>query len=126
MKLQRKNLSKQQYYRANKLTSISITLVYIIFLVLNFTSDKIAVFRNKFIFAGIYVLWYLATAFIVQKNVRNKKAMLALAIGFEMSYTLLVMTTHTVSMLLIFPVLITITVYYNEAIVHGERYSHLW
>jgi len=116
MKLKRKNLSPEQFRRANQLTAASITLVYIIFLVLNFTSKNITVMRNKFIFAGIYLTWYVVSAIIVQKNVEKRIAMLMLAIGFEMSYTLLVMTTASVSMLLIFPVLITITVYFNEYI----------
>jgi len=116
MKLKRKDLSPQQFRRANKLTAVSITLVYIIFLVLNFTSTDIAKMSNKFIFAGIYVFWYLLTAIFTQKNVEKRSAMLFMATAFEMSYTLLVMTTSSVSMLLIFPVLITITVYFNEYI----------
>jgi len=116
MKIQRKQLTSDQYRRANKLTAVSFSVVYAILLILNFTSDYVSVFRNKLIFAGIYIIWYLATALITQKNADNKKAMIALAFGFEMSYCLLVMTTYSVSMLLIFPVLLTIVVYYNEAV----------
>lgn len=116
MKLYRKSLTPEQYRRANKLTASSISLVYIIFLILNFTSNDIGKLTNKFIFAGIYLAWYVLTAVIVMRHVTEKKAMLMLAIGFELSYTLLVFTGSSVCMLLIFPVLITIIVYFNEVL----------
>jgi len=116
LKLHRKELTPEQYHRANKLTATSITLVYIIFLILNFTSDNIPSLTSKLIYAGIYVAWYIMTAIIVKLNITKRSAMLTLAIGFELSYILLVLTTKAVSMLLIFPVLITITVYFNEVL----------
>ena len=42
--------------------------------------------------------------------------MLALATGFEISFAVLVFSTHTTSLLLIFPVLVTVTVYMNEVL----------
>jgi len=112
---QRKDLTDNQFTRANKLTSASITLVYILFLVLNFTSDNM-VMKWKLICAGIYVVWYFLTAFNIKRFASGRTAMLLLAIGFELSYCLLIFTTKIASIFLIFPVLLTITVYLNEVI----------
>ncbi len=111
-KLKRKALTAEQYRKANIVMARSITLVYIIFIFLNFGSDlKIS---KKFIFMGIYLAWYLMSAIIVAKYVETKKAMIALSIGFLMSYCLLVMTAPTASIMLVFPVLIAYAVYLNE------------
>lgn len=115
MKLQRKELTPDQFRRANKLTAISITFVYVIFLFLNFTSPTIDM-KMKFVGLGIYLVWYALSAIFVTKFIADRKAMLMLAFAFEMSYCLLIFTTPMASIFLIFPVLLTIYVYLNEVI----------
>lgn len=112
-KFRRKALTNDQYRRANRLMASSITLVYVIFLVLNFTSTAFDA-TAKFIYMGIYLGWYAVSAILVYKNRENGKAIVAMAVAFEMSYMLLALTTKTPSLLLIFPVLITTTIYMNE------------
>jgi len=114
MKLKRKALTPEQYKRANIVMANSITLVYVIFIVLNFLSDLML--SKKFIFMGIYIAWYLMSAIVVSKYVETRKAMIALSIGFLMSYCLLVMTAPTASIMLVFPVLISYAVYLNEVL----------
>lgn len=112
-KFRRKALTNDQYRRANRLMASSITLVYVIFLVLNFTSTAFDA-TAKLIYMGIYLGWYAVSAILVYKNRENGKAIVAMAVAFEMSYMLLALTTQTPSLLLIFPVLITTTIYMNE------------
>lgn len=114
LKLKRKALTPEQYRQANILMAKSISLVYIIFIFLNFRADLML--SKKFIFMGIYIAWYAMSAIVVQKFVYTKKAMLALSVGFLMSYCLLVLTAPTASIMLVFPVLISLAVYLNEVL----------
>lgn len=125
MKVARKKLTPDQYRRANRLTSVSISLVYAILLVLNFTASLDESLKMKLVYAGLYLMWYVITGIVVKNNKSNKWAMIAMAGAFEMSYILLVLTTATPSMLLIFPVLLTITVYHNVSLFLWGTFSSL-
>lgn len=113
-KLKRKNLTPQQYRKTNTMMAQSISLVYVIFIFLNFQSDLMM--SKKIIFTGIYIGWYLFSALLVFKFVETKKAMLSLSVGFLMSYCLLVLTAPTASIMLVFPVLIAYSAYMNEVL----------
>lgn len=115
MKLQRKDLSEDQFRRANKLTATSITLVYIVFFLMTFMQGTVRM-PQKIVNCVAFTITYIVTAVIVKKNIENRKGMLALAIGFEISFAVLTISYHTASLLLIFPVLVTITVYLNEVL----------
>lgn len=112
-KLERKDLTEEQYRRANKLTAEAMSLVYLTFLVMN-AVEKTLPTERKIVYTLIYLGWYMFAAIFVKRHIRERKAMLMLAIAFEISYVLLALNTNSISMFLIFPVLLAITVYMNE------------
>ncbi len=118
MKAKERNkiLTSDQYKRANKMTAISISMVYLIFFIATWVSKDLSV-MYKAIYSMIYVAWYIGAAVAVKKFIEEKKSMIILAISFVMSYTLLTFSTPAYSMLLIFPVLLSFIVYMNQTLV---------
>ena len=116
MKLLRKELKPDQTVRANKVVSITITLVYVFFIIL-VASSKTTGQAHKIGILIMYVVLYLFSAGYVWKHPDSRKAMLVMACSFLVTYGALVMTQPVSSMMLVFPVLMALTVYLNEVLV---------
>lgn len=115
-KIRNKELTSDQYRRANKMTATSISMVYLIFFISTWISVDLSV-MNKVLYSMIYVAWYIISAVAMKRFIAEKKFMIILAISFVLSYTLLTFSTPAYSMLLIFPVLLSAIVYMNQTLV---------
>lgn len=111
--LKRKDLTPEQYRKSNRTMGSTIVLVYVIFLIMNFTSSGYT-FPQKMLFAGIYVVWFALTAIFVVRHVTKRLSMIVLSLAFSMSYTLFAITQPTAGMMLVFPVMMSMTAYLTE------------
>ena len=116
MKLLRKDLTPDQFKRANRVVAGTITLVFIIFILITLSSTFHTVLTRA-ILCGIYVALYLINAIYTKKNIDSRKGMMGMAYGFLLSYILLVFTQNTTVMMLIFPIIMALTVYLNQVLV---------
>lgn len=108
----RKALTPEQYKKSNRTMGATISLVYLFFIIANFTSNL--TMKNKILFTGIYVVWFVVTAIVVAKNVTKKSSMVVMAAAFSMSYMLCGLTQPVAGLMLVFPVLMAMTVFLNE------------
>ncbi len=116
-KLLRKNLSPDQYKRANKVTSVGFTLVYAIFLLINLATDP--TFNvPKALLASVVVINYSVDLFLVYKNwLDSKRGMLCMCVGFTITYAFTLFTHAAGVITLAFPVIMILTCYMNELLI---------
>lgn len=114
-KLQRKDLSPSQMKRANLTTVVTVTLVYLVFIFIVATSH-VSSLPHKIGYIIFFIALYIFTAIYVRKNIEYKKAELAIAIGFCISYGVVAISQPPQVMMLIFPVYLALTVYLNAVL----------
>ena len=111
--LKRKNLTQQQYFRANKCMAFILTVCYLVDIgveYINYTSDHNVI---RFVRVGVFVALIIETN-IVNKLFGTKKiAMLCYAFSFVLGYALLVFGNSAVALTLVFPALIGFCLYLN-------------
>jgi len=115
-KLLRKDLTPSQFRRANIVVSMTISVVFLFFIIVTLTSKAVTT-PVKIGSCVAMALIYIATAIFVQKNVTKRNSMLVMAFAFLISYTILVFVNSPAAMLMIFPVLMTLMVYLNEVLI---------
>ncbi len=115
LKLTRKNLTPDQMKRANITTSTTVTLAYIICLILTLTSEKTML--EKIIFTCVYIVFYVLNAIYVKKHIYEKKAELSIAFGFLVAFGIITFIQPARTMIIIFPALLSLSVYMNEYLI---------
>ena len=71
----------------------------------------------EIIFVSFYVIWYALTAIFVAKNIYERKAELFIAVGFCIGFGIISYLQNPTVMMLIFPVLLSLSVYLNEFLI---------
>lgn len=116
MKIIRKDLTPAQFTRSNKVMGASMSLVYMLFIVITVMQKPTLPIPNVLLIISQVTL-FIVTIIFVLMNVDKRKAMLFMAYAFTVGYGLLVFTHHPTSMILVFPVLMTMSVYLSEILV---------
>ncbi len=116
--IKRKELTPEQYYRANKVMCVIMVICYVVFIGVEYsnigrTGDSDGAIRRMITY-GVFAL----LSIIVCKIWTKKKAcMIALAGLFLIPYGILVFANGAIVIVLVFPVLIGLMIYLNSVVV---------
>ena len=116
MKIIRKDLTPAQFRRSNKVMGGCISLVYILFIIISVMQEPTGIVPKFVQIIGQLGL-FIGTLIFVIINIEKRSAMLFMAYAFTTGYGLLIFTHHPTSMILVFPVLLTMTVYLSEILI---------
>ena len=113
--VKRKNLSPEQYRRANQTMSVILTVCYLLYIVveiMNASNGRI----DGWFRVGIYLFFCISGKIMVKRKGERKSAMLYLAITFLIAYFFLVMNNGIVSLVMVFPAIIGFMLYMNSVL----------
>ena len=116
--LNRKELTPDQYKRANRTMSIILTISYLIYIAVEFTnkssaSDNTAIYMR----CGLYLTFLIATQVVGKVFGKRKLAMVFMAVTFITSYAILVYGNGVAVLVMAFPALIGFMIYLNARVV---------
>lgn len=111
--LKRKNLTEQQYRRANKNMAFILTVCYLVYIAVeysSYTSDPRMVHIVKI---GIFAALFVETLVVHKLFTARKRAMVCYSLSFVIGYGLLVFGDSPASLSLVFPAIIGFFLYLN-------------
>ncbi len=116
--LNRKELTPEQYQRANKTMSAILTLCYVIFAIVEFTNlDTSSNVLLSYLRCGLYIGLILVIQIVSRKAGDKKIAMVVMAVTFVPSYIALVAGNGVAVLASAFPILIGFMIYLNARVV---------
>ena len=114
----KQNLVPEQYKRANKVLMLILTVVYFIFIVVEVNDPDGGNMKfEEYLRIGMYLLSAVSVNVFVRIKTERKSAMLFMAIGFFITYTILVFGNGPGAMAVMFPVLTAFMIYLNASLV---------
>ena len=116
--IKRKELTPDQYHRANKVMCVIMVICYVVFIGVEYsnigrTGDSDSA-MHRMITYGVFALLSIIVCKIWTKK---KRCMIALAGLFLIPYGMLVFTNGAIVIVLVFPVLIGLMIYLNSVVV---------
>lgn len=116
--IRRKDLTVEQYKRANKVMGLILVLSYITYFVVELMNiSKHGFGTGVMIRSGLYVVMAIAIPILHKLFGTNKKCMICFSISFLIAYAALLFGNGVVVMAMVFPVLIGFMIYLNSMIV---------
>ncbi len=116
MKLLRKDLTPDQFLRANKIVAVTISVSFLFFVIVTLTSSGLSG-NAKLGITAAYIILFIINTIHTKKNFDSRSGMMGMAYGFLVSYAILVFTQDIDAMMLIFPILMALTVYLNQVLI---------
>ncbi len=116
MKLLRKDLTPDQFLRANKIVAVTISVSFLFFFIVTLTSSGLSG-NAKLGITVAYIILFIINTIHTKKNFDSRSGMMGMAYGFLVSYAILVFTQDIDAMMLIFPILMALTVYLNQVLI---------
>ncbi len=116
MKLLRKDLTPDQFLRANKIVAVTISVSFLFFIIVTLTSSGLSG-NAKLGITAAYIILFIINTIHTKKNFDSRSGMMGMAYGFLVSYAILVFTQDIDAMMLIFPILMALTVYLNQVLI---------
>lgn len=116
MKLLRKDLTPDQFTRANKIVATTITVAFLFFVIVTLASGGLAT-STKIGLTIAYIVLYIVNAVHVTRHIDSRSGMMGMAYGFLISYAMLAFTQDMAALMLIFPILMALTVYLNQVLI---------
>lgn len=116
MKLLRKDLTPDQFIRANKIVATTITVVFLFFVIVTLMSGNLTT-SMKIGITAAYLILYMLNAIHTAKHIDSRSGMMGMAYGFLISYAILAFTQDIDAMMMIFPILMVLTVYLNQVLI---------
>lgn len=116
IKLMRKDLTPDQMRRANITTSITVAMAYFFFIVIILVSKEQNMIE-KIVFTSFFVVWFAITTVFTKKYIETRKAEIFIAAGFGIGFGIISFLQPPSTMMLIFPVLLSLAVYLNEYLI---------
>ena len=113
--VKRKQLTSEQYKRANRMMAIILAVCYVLYILVELANQDKAI--HSYFRIAIYAIFAIANTIMVKKKGDKKAAMLFMAITFLVAYLLLVMNNQVLSMVMAFPALIGFMLYLNSIVV---------
>lgn len=120
MKLIKKELSPEQYVRCNKVMRRVLTIVYVIFFLMEIVgvqSGKVSAGTETVLRLALDVVILVVMFIFVKFHMDSKKSMLFMAFTYLLSYIILGLTGEPVSLGLVFPVILAFTIYLNTLLI---------
>lgn len=116
IKINKKELKPSQIRRSNRITGAASALIFAIFIIIALFAESTSPIP-KLVQGAFFLVLLLVAAIGVQININKKQSMIALAIIFTIGYAFLIFTHVSMSMMLVFPSLMVMTVYLNEKLI---------
>lgn len=116
MKLLRKDLTPDQFIRANKIVATTITVAFLFFVIVTLMSGNLTT-SMKIGITAAYLILYMFNAIHTAKHIDSRSGMMGMAYGFLISYAILAFTQDIDAMMMIFPILMVLTVYLNQVLI---------
>lgn len=116
MKLLRKDLTPDQFLRANKIVAVTISVSFLFFVIVTLTSGALSG-NAKLGITAAYIILFVINTIHTKKNFDSRSGMMGMAYGFLVSYAILVFTQDIDAMMMIFPILMALTVYLNQVLI---------
>ena len=116
--MKKQKLTPEQYIRSNKVLMTALTVVYLIFIVIelnNVKSTGMGVGRISRIILDIVII--LANHIFVRMNADKKISMIFMSIGVLVGYIPLVFGNGPGSMALVFPIIVSFMIYLNSRLI---------
>lgn len=118
MRMRRKNLTSDQYRRANNVLRLTLTIMYLIFIVVEVNAlTKGMAGSVRYVRLVLDVVAIVAINIVVSLYKEKKIAMLFMAASFAIEYGTLILGNGAITMALIFPVLLAFMIYLNSRLV---------
>ena len=117
--IKRKELTPEQYRRANKVMCVILVVCYVVFIAVEYSNIARAGEQNSGVMYRIGLYGLFAILSIIAYNIwKTKKAcMVALALSILIPYGVLVFSNGAVVVVLVFPILIGFMIYLNSVVV---------
>ena len=116
--MKKQKLTPQQYRRANKVLMTALTVVYLIFVLVELNgTQKGTMGVMNYARMGIYVASAIAMHIFVRIKIEKKSAMFFMAILTLVDYTLLVLGNGPGAMAMVFPIVLVFMIYLNAPLV---------
>ena len=116
--MKKQKLTPEQYKRANRVLMVVLSVVYVIFALVELNAAYHGnMAMSNYIRIGLYLLSGLAINVFVRIKAEKKSAMLFMAIGFFITYTILVFGNGPGAMAMMFPVLAVFMIYLNAPLI---------
>lgn len=116
--MKKKNLTPEQYSRANKVLMMILSAIYLIFIVIELNNVKTTgMGTGRIIRIILDVVAILANNVFVRRNVDKKSSMLFMSIGVLVVYIPLVLGNGPGAMTLVFPIIMAFMIYLNSKLI---------
>lgn len=116
--VQRQALTPSQYQRANKVMMVILILLYITYVLVEFTNIRRYGFDTGILTrCMVYVANIFLDLLMYKLRAKEKICMLFYAVSFLFTYMLLIFNNEAVVMVLVFPALIGFMIYLNSVVV---------
>ena len=118
MRMRRKDLTPGQYKRANNVLRLTMTIMYIIFIVVetNAVTNHL-VGKEGYVRLALYVMSIIALNVVVSVFLEKKFAMLFMAFDFAIMYGVLIFGNGAPTVALVFPAILAFMIYLNSRLV---------
>ena len=118
MKMKKQKLTPEQYRNANKVLMLVLSVVAVIFVLVEFYSgNKGNMGLANYVRIAIYLLSVVAINVFVRINIEKKSAMVFMAANILITYSLLVFGNGPGAMVMVFPIVAVFMVYLNARLV---------
>lgn len=118
MKMKKQKLTSEQYRRANKVLMLVLSVVAIIFILVEFYSgNKDNMGFANYVRIAIYLLSAVAINVFVRIKMEKKSAMVFMAANILTTYSILVFGNGPGAMVMVFPIIAVFMIYLNSRLV---------
>lgn len=114
--IQKKELNPSQIKRSNKIMGTAMTLIFVLFALISFTTKSTTAIPG-YALSAFYIVMIIIAFFYVKRNITIRNTMIVLALFFSLGYAVMVFTHNGSTMMLVFPVLLVMTVYLSELLI---------
>lgn len=116
--MKKQKLTPQQYRRANKVLMTALTVVYLIFVLVELNgTQKGTMGVMNYVRMGLYVASAIAMHIFVRIKIEKKSAMFFMAILTLLDYAMLVLGNGPGAMAMVFPIVLVFMIYLNAPLV---------
>ena len=114
--IQKKELNPSQIKRSNKIMGAAMTLIFVQFSFIAFSSGNLDIIP-KYAHTALYIIMVIIAFIYVKKNFTERKTMIVLALFFSLGYAAMVFSHNGSTMKLVFPALLVMTVNLSELLI---------
>lgn len=122
--VKKKQLTPEQYQRSNKVMCITLCVIYVVYILMEFntvfsanaSSSGTTLSAGQIIRSIIYIAAFIASLVSYKLAATKKKCMLSFAFLYLFTFTVMALNNEIFSMLLVFPAIICFVLYLNSTL----------